>query len=88
MTRFVFLYKKYMFVIGILGQLLFYMQALKIFTDRSAEDVSLFGFLFGLISVSSWLLYGILIRDKVLVVANAFAVVGALLVICGIFIYG
>jgi MtN3 and saliva related transmembrane protein len=82
------LYEKYMMFIGIIGQLLFYLQALKIFRDRSAEDVSFPGFLLGLISVTSWLIYGVLIRDKVLVIANAFAVIGAILVLSGIMLYG
>jgi len=81
-------YKKYMTVMGILGQLLFYLQGFKIFHDRSAEDVSLFGFLFGLLSVTSWLIYGLLIKDRVLIIANTFAVVGALFAIIGILIYG
>ncbi len=81
-------YEKYMFVIGILGQLLFYTQGVKIFVSRSANDVSLFGFLLGLISVTSWMIYGILIKNKVLVLSNAFAVIGALFVIIGILIHG
>ncbi len=81
-------YEKYMMVVGVLGQLLFYVQAIKIFTTRSAGDVSIIGFLLGFISVSSWLVYGILIKNKVLIIANAVAVIGALLVIVGILIHG
>lgn len=81
-------YEKYMLVVGTLGQLLFYMQGIKIFLTQSAHDVSMVGFLLGLISVSSWLIYGILLKNKVLIISNAFAVVGALLVIAGILIHG
>ncbi len=81
-------YEKYMLVVGTLGQLLFYMQGIKIFLTQSANDVSMFGFLLGLISVSSWLFYGILLKNKVLIISNAFAVVGALFVIAGILIHG
>jgi len=77
-----------MMAMGVVGQLLFYVQGVKIFINKSAADVSLFGFMLGLISVSSWLIYGLLIKNKVLVLANAFAVVGALLVIVGILIHG
>ncbi|HEY5259389.1 MAG TPA: SemiSWEET family transporter [Rhabdochlamydiaceae bacterium] len=80
-------YEKYMLVVGTLGQLLFYMQGIKIFLSQSANDVSMFGFMLGLISVSSWLLYGILLKNKVLIVSNAFAVVGAIFVIVGILLY-
>ena len=81
-------YEKYMLIVGTLGQLLFYTQGIKIFLTKSANDVSLIGFLLGLISVSSWLGYGILIKNRVLIVSNAFAVIGALFVVIGILIHG
>lgn len=81
-------YERYMLVVGILGQLLFYTQGIKIFLTQSAKDVSIIGFLCGLVSVSSWLIYGLLIKNKVLVLSNVVAVVGALLVIVGILFYG
>lgn len=80
-------YERYMLWIGILGQLLFFTQGTKIFLTQSANDVSLIGFLLGLISVSSWLIYGILIKNRALILANVFAVVGALFVIIGILLY-
>lgn len=76
-----------MLVMGCLGQLLYYMQAYKIFSDKSAMDVSLGGFLFGLVSVSSWLIYGLLIKDRVLIISNIVAVIGALFTVVGILIY-
>ena len=39
-----FYYEKYMFVMGILGQILFFSQGFKIFLTRCANDVSLIGF--------------------------------------------
>ncbi len=81
-------YERYMLVVGVLGQLLFYSQGIKIFLTKSAGDVSILGFLFGLVSVSSWLIYGILLKNKVLVVSNVVAVIGALLVVIGVLIYG
>ena len=86
-TRLLTYYERYMLVVGVLGQLLFYIQGIKIFMTKSADDVSIVGFLLGLISVSSWLMYGVLIKNKVLVLANIFAVVGALFVIAGILVY-
>ena len=82
------LYERYMLVIGIVGQLMFYTQGIKIFTTKSANDVSLLGFLFGLLTVSSWLIYGILIKNRTLIVSNVVAVAGALFVVIGILIYG
>ena len=87
-SKILFYYEKYMMAVGILGQLLFYSQGIKIFMTKSADDVSIFGFLFGLIAVSSWLVYGILIKNKVIIIANVVAVIGALFVIVGVLIYG
>ena len=87
-TRLLQYYEKYMFVVGTLGQLLFYTQGLKIFMNKSASDVSLLGFSLGLISVASWLVYGVLIKNKVLIISNTFAVIGALFVVTGILIHG
>lgn len=81
-------YKKYMFVVGTFGQFVFYSQFFSIIQNKSAENVSLFGFTCGLASVSSWLIYGIMLRDKPLIVANSVATVGALLVVVAIFMYG
>ncbi len=81
------LYEKYMFFIGIAGQMVFYLQAAKIFSDKSAIDVSLPAFLFGLVSVTSWLIYGILLKNQVLIFSNIVAIIGALAVVTAILIY-
>ncbi len=81
-------YAAYMFVVGIGGNLLFYLQAWKIFANRSAGDVSLPAFIVGLWAVTSWFFYGVMLRDKVILAANAVAIVGCLLVIAGWVLYG
>ena len=81
-------YEKYMFVVGIFGQAVFYAQALKIYSTQSADDVSMVGFSFGLVSVSSWLIYGMLLKNRVLIISNIIAVIGAAMVILGILLYG
>lgn len=70
-------YTKFMILIGILGQSLYYLQAFKIYMKRSAQDVSLEGFLIAFFSLACWLIYGILIKDKVLIIVNIVAVFGA-----------
>jgi len=80
-------YEKYMLVMGIVGQMIYYMQGLEIFLNRSAQDVSILGFGIGLIAVLSWLTYGVLIKNRVLIVANVFGVIGALFVLAGILTY-
>lgn len=80
-------YEKYMFVVGGSGSLIFYLQAYKIFHEQSAEAVSLPAFIIGFISVASWMVYGILIQNRVLLVSNILATIGAFLVIIGILLY-
>lgn len=80
-------YEKYMYIVGVLGQMVFYAQAYRIFCNQSALDVSVLGFSAGFISVASWLLYGILIKDRPLIIANTVATIGAALVLIGIFLY-
>jgi MtN3 and saliva related transmembrane protein len=75
-----------MILIGISGQSLFYFQAYKIYSIGSANDVSTIGFSFALFSLVAWLLYGLLIKNKVLILVNAFAVIGATLTLFTIFL--
>lgn len=82
------IYSTYMSIIGVGGQLLFFSQAYKIFTTQHAQDVSLFGFTIALVSVTSWLIYGIILKDFPLILSNAVACIGATAVLVGIFMYG
>jgi MtN3 and saliva related transmembrane protein len=81
------IYSYYMSVVGVLGQLMFFIQAYKIFATKSAGDLSLVAFMAALISVASWLVYGIMIKDKPLIIANIVACVGAVTVIVGVLLY-
>ena len=78
--------EKLMMIVGIVGQTLFYFQAYKIYTTASAKDVSVIGFSFALFSLACWLLYGLVIKNKVLIIVNTFAVIGAALTLIAIFI--
>ncbi len=80
-------YEKYMFVIGGSGSLIFYLQAIEIFNEQSAAAVSLLAFVIGFISVASWMVYGVLIKNRVLFFSNVLATIGALLVVIGILMY-
>ena len=81
-------YEKYMNIIGPITNLMFYLQAYKIFINKSADTVSGPGFLISIIGLSSWLLYGILLKNKPLIIANIFGVIGAILTFVGVLIYG
>lgn len=81
------IYEKYMFFIGIAGQLLFYFQAYQIFSTHSACSVSQTGFIIAFFSLLSWFVYGLMIKNKVLIFSNGVALIGCALVLSGILIY-
>jgi len=81
------LYENYMKIMGPLGNLMFYMQAYKIFTTKNAVSISLLGFTFSFVALSSWLIYGIFLKNKPLIVSNLVGVVGTILVLIFTIIY-
>jgi MtN3 and saliva related transmembrane protein len=85
--KFLKYYEKYMTVIGTVGNFMFYMQAYKIFACKCASSVSLPAFTISAIGLSSWLLYGIFLKNAPIIVANIVGLVGALLVLLAIMIY-
>ncbi|AWN81862.1 SemiSWEET family transporter [Candidatus Cardinium hertigii] len=87
-NKFNFFYKNYMMVMGPLANLMFYLQAYKIFTTKQATGVAFFAFVWSFIGLSSWLVYGIVLKSKVLIWSNIAGVIGTLLVLVGILLYG
>ncbi len=85
--RFVKYYAKFMIIMGTIGQSIFYLQAYKIFIQKNASNVSLEGFIISFFSLTGWLVYGLLIHDKVLVIVNIIGVAGAVGVILAILKY-
>lgn len=85
--KFIIFFDKYMIFAGILGQYLFYAQSYKIFTTKSANDLSLDGFVVIIISTLSWLIYGILHKELPIIIAQIVAIIGMVLVIIGILLY-
>lgn len=86
--KFLKYYEKYMSVIGPVGNLMFFMQAYKIFTSHSATSISFSAFSLSMLGLSSWLLYGIMLKNIPLILANLVGVIGAILVLAGTIIYG
>ena len=80
-------FKIYMIFIGICGQASFFLQFATIIRHHSAANVSLPGFICWLVSMVSWLIYGIVMKDKVLIIANIVATIGAALNVAAILIY-
>lgn len=87
-SRWLKFFQPYMMAVGIGGNGFFYVQAYEVFRTQSAKDVSLLAFAVALWAVSSWLVYGLLLRNQVIIWANVVAVIGASLVIIGKFLYG
>ncbi|MBN9412650.1 MAG: hypothetical protein J0H12_01815 [Candidatus Paracaedimonas acanthamoebae] len=83
-SKFLKYYAKYMLCMGIVGQSLFYLQAIKIFLTGNAQGVSLSGFTIALFSSISWVIYGHLLKDKILMSVNIIAVLGAILTLAAI----
>jgi len=77
----------YMSWILSLGQSMHYVQAWKIFTTKSSEDISLMAYIICFILVTHWLIYGFIIKDKVIIIAETLGVIGVSLVIYGTLLY-
>jgi len=70
-----------------LGQSMHYIQAWKIYTTKSSEDISLVAYIICLILLIHWLVYGIVIKDRVIIMAETLGIIGSMLVIIGTIIY-
>lgn len=80
-------YEKYMVIIGTMGQVMHYIQAWKIYTTKSASDISLTAYIISFILLLNWLIYGITISSKPLIYAEITGLIGAMIVIVSVFIY-
>jgi len=85
--KFIKFYEKYMTIVGTIGNFMFYVQAHKIFTSKSSGCVSLPAFTISAIALCSWLVYGILIKNTPIIIANIVGFIGALLVLVTILMY-
>jgi len=81
-------FQRYMYAVGLVGNLFFFVQAYGIFRSRSAGDVSLPAFCMAFWAVTSWFVYGLVRSDRVLVTANLVAMLGSGLVVVGRLMYG
>ncbi len=77
----------YLLWVAVLGQSMHFVQAWKIYTTKSATDVSLTAYIICILLLLHWLAYGLLIKNKVLIVAEGMGILGTILVIIGILIY-
>jgi len=87
MITFEKLYGYYMVLIGSVGHLLFVLQTIKILQTGCAKDLSLGGFLISFVSLVSWLVYGLMKKDKPLIIVNLFGSLAAFVCICVILLF-
>ncbi|MBX3474574.1 MAG: hypothetical protein KF754_09340 [Planctomycetes bacterium] len=80
-------FERYMLVVGVGGNVFFYIQAWQVFSTQSARDVSLTAFAVALWAVMSWFAYGVVLKNKVLIAANIVGTIGAALVVTGCLLY-
>lgn len=80
-------YEWYMNIIGPIGNLMFYFQSYEIFKTKSSGSVSFIGFSISVIAMVSWLIYGIMLKNKPLIIANLVGTLGAVLVVIAILVY-
>ncbi|WP_256621203.1 SemiSWEET family transporter [Rickettsia sp. TH2014] len=80
-------YEYYIMVVGILGQSMHYIQAYKIFSTQSAEDISLMAYLICLFVLINWLIYGFIKKAKALIYAEVLGIIGCTTIIIGAYIY-
>ncbi|MHC4839510.1 MAG: SemiSWEET family transporter [Planctomycetota bacterium] len=81
------LFVRWMYVIAVFGNAFFYIQAYEIFRDEAAVNVSTLGFCVAFVTVASWFVYGLILKNKVMIIANIVAMVGAALVVIGTLAY-
>ncbi len=79
---------KLIYVVVILGPLLTISQPLKIFSQKTAEGVSLITWIVFFVSAIIWLGYGIIHKDKPIIIANILWILIEGAAIAGILIYG
>ncbi len=80
-------YHYYMMTVAILGQSMHYIQAFKIFSSKSAEDVSLVAYIICLFLLTNWLIYGIIHKAKALIYAETLGIIGCVAIVFGIMLY-
>lgn len=82
--KIVIFYEKYMIFISSAGHLLFLLQTLKIIEQNDTKSISIPGFCIAFISILSWLIYGFLVKNRVLIISNVVGIVFCFLTLLSI----
>ena len=79
---------KVIYVVGVLGPIMLLPQIIKIFTSKNAEGVSFISYAFFTLFSGVWLCYGIVHREKPIIVTNVLWIIFHSLVSISVLIYG
>jgi len=71
-------YDRYMILIAVFGSIFVYLQAATILVNKSSENVSMASYILFLIVSLSWMLYGILWLDWLVIVSGIVSSIGAI----------
>lgn len=71
-------YDRYMMLIAVFGSIFVYLQASVIIQNKSSENVSMPSYILFLIVSLSWMVYGILWTDWIVVISGMIASIGAI----------
>ncbi len=81
------LFKTYIMIVSNMGQSMHFIQAWKIFTTKSAEDISIAAYIVCLILILHWFAYGVFLKDKLIMTAETIGIIGVSCVLTGIVMY-
>ena len=76
-----FLHKYIGFFAAFCTTIAFLPQAIKVYKSKSTKDISLYMFLIFTIGVLSWLMYGIVISDLPIILANSVTLILSLFIL-------
>ncbi len=87
-NKFVGFFDHFIYIVAIVIPLMTIPQILKIWVNKSAQDVSLISWIAYLFSALCWLTYSIIHKNKPLIINSALWVLLESFVIVGVIIYG
>jgi MtN3 and saliva related transmembrane protein len=71
------IFKIFVTVMGIVMSLGYYPQAYKIWKNKSAKNISALSFFIFALGTTTWLIYGIVLKDLTITISFIFGAVGA-----------
>lgn len=79
---------KVIYLVGVLGPVMTLPQIIKIFVLQNASGVSFITYFFLTIFSGVWLAYGIVHKEKPIIISNILWIVSELLIVIGTILYG